>query len=79
MQLSFLGRHLTFCCLLYSKRQKAGRGLHGNEAILRLCVAKGLQQGITSSIVHRPFHSELFDHLQHSEGLGDFHMIVVNC
>ena len=41
--------------------------------LLRLCVAEGLQQCITSSIVPRPSHGQLFDHLQHREGLGDFH------
>ena len=47
--------------------------------LLILCVAEGLQQGVTSSIVLRPSHSQLFDHLQHREGLGDFHMIVMKC
>ena len=47
--------------------------------LLRLCVAEGLQQGIPSSIVPRPSHSQHFDHLLHREGLGDFHMIVMNC
>ena len=45
--------------------------------LLRLCVAEGLQQGITSSIVPRPSHS--LDHLQHRESVGDFHMIIMNC
>ena len=47
--------------------------------LLRLCVAEGLQQGITSSIVPRPSQSQPFAHLQHGEGVGDFHMIVMNC
>ena len=46
--------------------------------LLRLCVAEGLQQCITCSIVPRPSHSQRFNHLQHREGLGDFHMIVMN-
>ena len=75
---SFSGRHLAFCCLLYGKRQKAGRGMHGMR-LLRLCVAEGLQQGIKCSIVPRPSQSQHSDYLQHGEGLGDFHMIDMNC
>ena len=47
--------------------------------LLRLCVAEGLQQGITCSIVPtRPSQSQRSDYLQHGEGLGDFHMIDMN-
>ena len=35
---SFSGPHLAFCCLLYGgKGQKAGWGVHGNEATETVC------------------------------------------
>ena len=46
--------------------------------LLRQCVAEGLQQGITCSIVPRPSPSQRSDYLQHGESLGDFHMIDMN-
>ena len=46
--------------------------------LVRLCVAEGLQQGITCSIVPRPSQSQWVDYLQHAEALGDFHMIDIN-
>ena len=69
------GCHLAFCCLLYGG--KLGGACMGMR-LQRLYVAEGLQQGITCSIVPRPSHSQCFDHLQHGEGLGDFHMIDMN-
>ena len=58
---------------MWPKRQNAGWGMHGNEATETV-----LQQGITCSFVPRP-QVLRFDHLQHGESLGDFHMIDMNC
>ena len=41
--------------------------------LLRLCLAKSLQQGITCSTVSQ---SQLFHYLQHREGLGNFTILV---
>ena len=61
---------LSVACCMASNRKLSGACM--GMRLLRLCVAEDLQQDITSSIVARPSHSQLFDHLQHKEGLGDF-------
>ena len=66
---------LAFCCLQNGRRQKAKRGVHWNEATETIF---SLQQGTICSIVPRP-QSQLFDHLQHGEGLGNFYMLDMNC
>ena len=70
---SFSDCPFASCCLPNGRRQKAGRGMHGNEATETIF---SLQQG---TIVPRPSQSCLFDHLQHGEGLGNFYMSDMNC
>ena len=72
---SFSDCPFASCCLQNGRRQKAGRGVHENEATETIF---SLQQGTICSIVPRP-QSQLFDHLQHREGLGNFYMINMNC
>ena len=73
---SFSDCHLAFCCLQNGRRQKAGRGMHGNEATETMF---SLQQGTVCSIGPRPTQSQLFDHLQHGKGLRNFYMSDMNC
>ena len=73
---SFSDCHLTFCCLQNGRQQKAGRGMHGNEATETMF---SLQQGTVCSIVPRPTQSQLFDPLQHGKGLRNFYMSDMNC
>ena len=52
---SFSDCPLTSCCLQNYRRQKAGRGVHGNEATETIF---SLQQGTMCNIVPRPTQSQ---------------------
>ena len=49
--------------LAYGSNRKLGGGVHGNEAMERLCVAEEFPDVLTVNFLM---------HLQHREALGDF-------
>ena len=71
---SFSDCPLASCCLQNGRRLKARQGMHEATGTIF-----SLQQGTMCNIVPRSTQSQLFDHLQHREGLGNFYMIDMNC